>query len=427
MKKVFLIIAMFFFGLESRGQLEKYIYDISDGENGINIEKLVSLLPLDRSRNVIIFSETDHSQFEADSLRTVIINRLNQTLDIDYYFFEWSTVDYFVFKLLKENKINVDSILNYQSNVLKLDSRWTYGNILKKEYNFLSKKYIANVTNVDMLPIDIGTDQIDFPLCTMAYLTRVANVKQDVFINKFVDSLVFDHRQLFNFSVLEAIPDSVYIPFKIRSDEFLLRLTQDSNFSSLIVWQWKNLFNGLFHKYFQREELKIYKENISLLNFSSYMKFRDSIMFKNLETGLIEKDWKNVVVSVSSFHSMYNYSNKIEFSNIIANDYKTLGQRLSDKYGNSIKRIALVCYKCKNENDKKFKKSKKKTIFLENQLAKKYNYAFVSLSEMRKDNDFKKFQFYFRPTFQYPVQSDWQNIFDGVIFIRNCECLNDRR
>jgi hypothetical protein len=424
-KKLFLVVALSHSLFSLKGQIEKFVYDISDDKRNIDLTKLISLLPLDSSKNIIVLSESDHQHKSSDLLRAILIDSLYSGRRIDFCFFEWPFVDYYVFNLLDKLGIAVDSVLKYNTEVLKFDLHAYDTSIINRDYKFFHKNPVVNIKAKNTLfPLDIGTVQQQFSISALGYLTK-HSAPGNLFVNKTVDSLVVNHQQLFNMALAQEVSDSTCSHFSWTANLFLTELKKDSRYDHMLVMAWENLINEFFHKCCQGADYLAYKSDQSFKSFAKYQNFRDSLMFNNLETALSKvPDWRNAIISVSSLHAISNYKTKNELSGFLSSDYTTLGERLEDKYNTLIKKIVLICYRCVPENtgQKKVRKKVDKSTSLENQLSKKYKFAYISLSDMRKDPGMKRYQFYFRPTFEEPVRSDWQNVFDGAIFIRDCDC-----
>ena len=149
--------------------------------------------------------------------------------------------------------------------------------------------------------------------------------------------------------------------------------------------------------------------------------FRDSILYVNFEYfKKMNSSWNNTIFSFSTYHLLDTRDRSL-FSEVLDPATHTLGRFLHSRYDSSIVHIAFVCnsglIKDKVSNNKNYKKS------LEYQLSKTHDFAYIDLAAYRKSPNEKK-AFYLRPTFEKFILTNWEDILDGIIFIKDCQCQN---
>jgi hypothetical protein len=112
-----------------------------------------------------------------------------------------------------------------------------------------------------------------------------------------------------------------------------------------------------------------------------------------------------------------------DFSDVMTANTKTLGKYLHNDtiFSKYLKRIAFICDDT-HRKDEEYKKLNGKQS-LEYELSKKYNLAYIDLEGYRNaiPKTLRK-PFYMRPTFWTFRKLNWEEIFDGIVFVKDCGC-----
>jgi hypothetical protein len=381
---------------------------------------------VNEKRNIIVFSEMDHRQKTADSIRLLTSDYLASKLPINYYFIESSIADNYVLREIDRDSSLISKTIKNYAYVLKTELFNSELNEIRQYYErYRSSVLYRDRSSLFVKPIDIGTILTQFSIAAIGYLTKEINIRRIDYIDKFSDSVILNHAQLFNEILFSEISDYNFGSFEKSFNKFFSLFKQNYPEKAEILLAWKSLFDEFQNKYYGKAFYAQYKSAPGPFNYGLFLHYRDSIMFENLDLYLNKENvWKNVIISISSLHSIKGYKDREELGNFISDNYTTFGQRLTNQYDTIVKRIAIVCYKCctgdlnsnKSYSNNNFKKS------IEYMIAKKYHYAYVSLSDIRNDKSLENYRFFLRPTFSSFIKSGWQHIFDGIIFVRDCEC-----
>jgi hypothetical protein len=265
--------------------------------------------------------------------------------------------------------------------------------------------------------LDIGTDLIFAELFYLRKITKEKNITNDTIINNYLDSLRVRYGGTFHGYEPMLGYKSIHNIVAIRKnlETFLNSLKNNIKDSSLIK-SWVNLTIGLNNQPKTFEDIKLEVKNGPLKSFDKVtqsLSFRDSILYLNFLAS-IPNDWQNLVINYSTYHLM----DSKEFTDLLPEHINTFGRYLNKDFKPYLKKIAFLCYD-QIPNNKDLTNRKKS---LEAKLAKKYRYAYIDLAQFRNSDSTHRSLFYMMPTFSRYMKYNWENIFDGIVFIKDCKC-----
>lgn len=421
-RRLYNSILLLLISLTNFGQISKYIFDIQSKNGEVDYDKLTNLINLNfGEKNIVLLSEDRHDYTALDSIKSNFIIKLSGKLPITWIFEEMPAAEFRLFVDEQKWSINIDSFTKDGGGKYEYYLREDINNARKSGFYDYVKKIEASGLNNIIAPIDLGTISTHLALFNYAKYTKSLNVERNQKIDQFCDSIVQKYSLEYH-SILQTTNDSeddFYLK-NMRIKEFLSELKKNSNFNEIING-WENIFASYYQT---RHNLMVYpnemqQKHLSTKNFFKLNSFRDSVLFSNFNFFLdYKKTWENIVVSFSTYHLLDTRTTTL-FKDVLDSSTITFGKLLHKKFNDKISHIAIIC-NSGNINDgyninKNFKKS------IEYQLSKKYNYAYIDLKNYRK-NSFKRISFYMRPTFERFLKLNWEEVLDGIIFVKNCQC-----
>ena len=417
---------LYFFCQLANGQVEKFVYNVENEKGRLDVDKITNIVRPKDTHNLFLLSEDKHSYRNLELAITLQISSLSRKYLIDQIFCEYSYAEHKMMTDIFKHPLNVDSFLNgiskkYHNSVME-DLR----GIELRPYN----NFIAEMTAVRLLdkiiPIDIGTGTFHLSIFYLAGYTKRLNTTSDNAINWFCDSITQQYSLEYH-GALETRNDTwyEYEQKMARINIFLEALDKYDNLID-VSRAWRNVFSSYFRTRYNMLRYPDGKQTtpLKLKHVRKYMSFRDSILFNNLRLYFPpKKEWQNVIVTFSSYHLLDTRNGQL-FSEVLDSSTHTLGKYLHKEYKKMITHIVFVCNSGiitnGNNNNKKHKKS------LEYKLAKDYNFAYVDLRAYRQSKGDHK-PFYLRPTFEKYIKTNWEDLIDGIVFIKDCGCTTSSK
>lgn len=433
----FLIGLLNSFITDAQSELYSYVHSCVDSNGNFDANKAYSFLPK-YSSNIFLLSEIDHRFKMIQSIRTDLAKKIIISIKPEKIFYEntWEhdsllrsymkgTIDIKEYKdtmkskYYSPQKLGIPDIINFP-----------YFEDLKREYSGLSKdNYIGFLKNIDdvgylnkLVAIDIGTQTGWLGLFHLSKITKLKNLKNNVIINEFLDSIRVSYRWDFNNLSLSLDNEEEYLKHKIDIDKFIEALKKNIQ-DPILITAWESVFATFKQANTFRnlsQPAAFGGKALPLNEIIMKNSFRDSILYNNF-TFFLPEEWKNLVVLFSTYHLM-NIEESAYFSDVIDSSTRTLGKYLQKTYKPYLRRIAFVCYKGMENHNEYSKDNDKKSI--EYYLAQHFEYAYVDLLAYKNSPGEKK-PFYMRPTFYNYRKLNWENLFDGIIFSTRCDCAKN--
>lgn len=416
-------------------QIDSYTHNIKEATGSIDITKLYQLVTKrDNIHNIFLLSESDHRYKSLDTVRTNLIKKMivtknpekvyyentweHETLLYDYFDNKIDTLDYkekMISKYIsiKLSKPDSSNFPYYE------DIRREYSEIKEDNYTFFLKSIDTLSYRQQLMPIDIGTQTIWLGLYHLSKITKKQNLSNNSIINNFLDSIRVTYQWSFSRLTMTIDDETLYRKHKQAIEDFLSALKNNIKNVSLIN-AWENVFATYIQANFYRElsvPITYGGKSITSKEYAHKNSFRDSVLYRNFKFFLPEA-WKNIILSFSTVHLMDTRNHK-DFADVIDASANTIGKYLHKDFAPYLRRIAFVCYDAKlklPEYDNAHYKGS-----LEYKLSKQYDYAYVDLYSYRNSVGSKQ-PFYMRPTFSNFRKLNWEQIFDGIVFIKNCGC-----
>lgn len=413
---IYLIISLLPF--TAKGQLEKFCYDVS-GKGKVNIDRLIDfIIPKNGHKNIYLLSESLHSHEGIYHLKNVVASALYERIKLDALFVECPKLDELLNRSYAKNSISIEDI---GLNGRKISNEEI--NSIKNRRSYKLIEALSNVPDSIFHSIDIGVSDFSLGLQHLCSITQRA-LPINTYIQKFCDSLLKNNTGVYHQRWQGLIFDETYNEFNAGRKSFL-QVLKNKRASSDIIQAWENVFakyesNYLARSLFRSVEGRDWKmDENTFLKINSY---RDEFLFRNFEKNL-PKDWKNLAVSFSTLHLMnlndYDVYKEYELESIT-----TFGKILHGdiKYRPYLRRIAFVCLKDSKKKDRLGFNHVHERESLEYKLSKRFDFAYVDLEAYRNSDDVQKEPFYLSPTlFRYEL-FNWENMFDGIVFAKNCSC-----
>lgn len=415
-----LLFYLLILSAHSNAQIHNYVTPI-ELKGSMDFNKLYRLVEKESGKNVFLLSESTHDYFSLAEARTGLLNKIIEHNNPEKIFYETSLENELLSKLyLSKNEAGLH--FPKVNNI-------NYGNthdLLNLKYDRNHQFFFSNIKSDNVESIDIGTSSSWLGLQNLCSLTKEQNAGRNPTIDHFCDSLLNEYRLQFFFAWRAVISDSSYKGFKSAKDGFISAL-KSAQLSNKLIFAWENIF-AHYHIVYARRALHewLYEtEKYTTWSFLQLNSFRDSVLYDNLKK-LVPDEWNNLAVLFTSLHLMDTRGDK-PFADIMDNETRTLGRYIhSDTaLGPYLRRIAFVCYDpdLKGETDGKGKPRKRAANSkqsLEYRLAKEYSMAYVDLKSYREKEVIRK-PFYMNPSLGYR-KWNWEQIFDGVVFIKDCKC-----
>lgn len=290
---------------------------------------------------------------------------------------------------------------------------------LLNEFKFYKQKGLRDRT----IPIDIGLNTQFLEKSYLVWLTK-RNCSSP-YIQNFCDSMSLHGRSEFQYRYV----------FKDSKQTFDRKLNARREFLDSLIYHcpdkmlhfaWKNVFSG--YVFSQRTKRKPFLapdyKPLTTLEFMEENSFRDSILFENFKWAM-PGSFENVIVSFSTLHLMDTRATS-DFSDVMTASTRTLGRYLhSDTtYSKYLKRIAFICDDTYRKDEKYKSANARQSI--EYELSKKYNFVYIDLKGYRNaiPKPLRK-PFYMRPTFWSYRKLNWEELFDGIFFVKDCGCVGE--
>lgn len=420
--------------VSAQSNLYNYVHSCVDSNGNFDADKAYSFLPK-YSYNIYLLSEIDHRFDMIESIRTDLAKKIIISDKPEEIFYENTWEHDSLLRNYIKGAINIKEYRDTMKSKYYLPQKlgipdsinFPYYEDLQREYADLSKdKYISFLKNIDdigylnkLVAIDIGTQTMWLGLFHLSKITKLKNLKNDMIINEFLDSIRVRYRWDFSNLALSLDSQDDYLKHKTDIDKFIEALNRNIN-DPILITAWESVFASFKQANAFRtlsQPVAFGGKALTLKEIVIKNSFRDSILYNNFTFFLPEK-WRNIVILFSTYHLM-NIEESGYFSDIIDSSTRTLGKYLQKAYKPYLRRIAFICYKGM-ENHKEYSKDNyKKSI--EYYLAQHYDYAYVDLLAYRNSSEEKK-PFYMRPTFYNYRKLNWEDLFDGIIFSTKCYC-----
>lgn len=419
--RFFFSIHIFFFVNTVLAQNEINIINVTKENGELDTKKIIKLSDIGNHKKVIILADERHEVLTIDSVRALLFCSIDSIYAMSTLFYEWPVVDYYIHNRIKIESQQYDSIVSYSNFLYK--SPFTFSDLdsltISENRKYFDRDFIKRLDkNTFIQPIDIGTGQSKFSITSLSWLTRVLNYKRIEIIDRFCDSITKDHQELFNFLLFTEISEVRFNDFLRKYIEFKESLLSNYNESSEICSIWDSLIEELKNKYFGKSSFMQYLEKKNPLYFRDYLNYRDSIMMKNIISSIFNLKQDNVIgVAVSSLHAIKNYSSNV-INTEISDDYITMGQRLYNKFGDTLFSIAIVCsnFYLKNSNGKVIKRGKSFKS-MEHKASRLYPFSLLINDRFNQNQ-----KFYLTPSFNKMYKTNWLYMYDAILIVRDCNC-----
>jgi hypothetical protein len=411
----------------ANAQIEKYITDFKTEDGNYDIKKVYKLIYKDSQKNMFLLSEYAHDFKILDRLRTDLLAEIVNNNNPEKIFYEnsWEHDT-----LLKENYIRSLTLNDYkkQFTATVADSSllpwWfylledDYRRLNNSNYEYLIKNALKKGYADKMIGLDIGTITFGLGLQNLCKITQSLVPNKNSKINKFCDSLIIKYSG--EFSTIQYVDtEEKYLKKKNAFDLFIHEINEQIK-NVAVIQAWKSVFSAYLLANTNRNLALPLTEGGHVLTtkeFTQMNSFRDSVMYENFKY-FLPRNWNNVVLSFSTLH-LIDTNNQEDFDDVLGVNTKTLGRLLVGEYKPYLRRIIFICnssaLKAKDDDNLHYRQS------LEYRLAKNYEMAYVDLSAYRNSKEAKK-PFYMRPTFFTFRNLNWENIFDGIVFVKDCNC-----
>jgi hypothetical protein len=427
----FLLFCLFIFN-NGYCQVDNYVYDLSRLSKEERTNKLFELITKSpKKQNIYLLSDAYH-YCEIEEIRKGLTFEFIKKIKPGKIYVELPAIlKEFILAIL-DNKINVadykDTMMSkfYEYKLSMPDSlnfpKYNYFleevEIVKSGKLTATVKAIRDMGYIDNYEfLDVGTDLIFAELFYLRKITKEKNITNDAIINNYLDSLRVRYDGTFHGYAPMLGYKSIHNIAAIRKshETFLSSLKRNIN-DSLLIKKWVNATIGLYNTPYTLDDVKRHIVEGAVKSFDEItqsLSFRDSVVYLNfLES--IPKEWQNLVINYSTYHLM----DSKEFTDVLPEHINTFGRYLNKDFKPYLKKIAFLCYN-QIPGGKNLSNRKKS---LEAQLAKKYNYAYIDLSEYKQRNLIKYTPFFLMPTFSRYIKYNWEDIFDGIVFIKDCNC-----
>jgi hypothetical protein len=412
------------FNLCATAQIERYVFDLK-GKNGkYDMQKAYGLIRKDPQKNIFLLSEYAHDFRILDKLRTDLVVQILKNDSIEKIFYENTWEHDTLLKKYYNGSLLLNDYKKFAgSNSNDTAASWfhlledDYKRIENSNFEYLIKSAIEHGYANKLIGLDIGTITFRLGLHHLCKLTQ--SLKENHSIKHFCDSLL--EKYTGEFSTMQYVDsEDRFVEKKHRIDLFLYEMSKRAENAS-IVQVWKSVFSIYLLANFNRSLSLPVIEGGHILTTKEFMEmnsFRDSVMYDNFKY-FLPPTWNNVILLFSTLHLM-DTNNQKEFSDVLSANSRTLGRFLHNEYRPYLRRIAFICNsgmtKSRGESNLNYKKS------LEYKLSKNYEIAYVDLDAYRNSKEIKE-PFYMRPTFFTFRKLNWENLFDGIVFVKDCNCM----
>lgn len=432
MQRLKLLLCCLFIFNRGFCQVDNYVYDLSGLSKGERINKLFDHITKgSQKQNIYLLSDAYH-YCEIEDIRKDLNFEFIKKIKPEKIYDEHPAILKDFIMAILDNKINVkdykDTMMSkYYEYKLSIPDSLNFPNyndfleeveMVKSGKLTSTIKAIRDIGYIDNYEfLDIGTDLVFAELFYLRKITKEKNIANDTVINNYLDSLRVRYGGTFHGYEPMLGSKSIHNIAAIRKnlDAFLNSLKRNIKDSSLIK-KWGNVTIGLYNTPYTLNDVKHHLINGSVKSFDEVtqnLSFRDSVVYLNfLES--VPKEWRNLVINYSTYHLM----DSKEFTDILPGHINTIGRYLNKDFKPYLKKIAFLCYN-QIPGGKNLSNRKKS---LEAQLAKKYSYAYIDLTEYKKSTLTNHPPFFLMPTFSRYIKYNWEDIFDGIVFIRDCNC-----
>lgn len=415
--------------------LDKYVTDLKDISNPA-FSKLDTILTRSK-KNVFLLSESSHPSLNLATTRFLLTGHMNGLMNVQKVVDEFPLAGASMLFGYSKNEINsslfhdsVYSIGYNEEDIPENAKGLSYvADYVDAEFNFYIKEsnmldefkyYMANGIEDKIIPIDIGFNTQFLEKSYLAWLTKKRCDNQ--YVQNFCDSMAKHGTGQFQLFYVFHDSQKTYERKLLAMQVFLDSLMSHCPDSTL-YFAWKNAFAGyLFSQRTKRKRLLDPEfKPLTTLEFMDENSFRDSILYENFKWAMPDS-FQNVIVSFSTLHLM-DTRNTEYFSDVMPASTKTLGRYLHNDtiYSKYLKRIAFICDDT-HRNDEKFKRTNARQS-LEYELSIKHDLAYIDLEGYRNAiPEVLRKPFYMRPTFWTYRKLNWEEIFDGVVFVKDCGC-----
>lgn len=432
------LLVIFSFALTcSYCQISNFIYDLTNREtNGVDIKKLYSLIHFEQQKNIFFLSEIDHRFKSLDTLRADLLREIITNNKPDKIFYENTWEHDRLLKDFVSNKLEINSFKQcmnskyYEKQMVIPDSMYfPYWLDINYEFESISRDnylYLINTIKScnylnNFIGIDIGTQTNFIGLFNLLKLSKIENRFQNILINNFLDSIRVRYACDFSRQNYKITDDSnTFIRKKNSIGKFYDGIRSQFRDSELVK-SWSSIFsiynqNNLFNR---REDVKTNKYDY--YNRIDGDNFRDSILFDNF-TFYKPNKWQNLVFLFSTYHLIDFQNINIENSKFCKKIFNlSYWLSLDSTLNNHFRRIAFICFNKGTKFNSDFYDEKNQRKSIEYILSKKYEYAYLDLRKYRLSSH-NNIPFFMRPTFDKYLEFNWENIFDGIVFVKNCGC-----
>jgi hypothetical protein len=389
------------------------------------------------NKNIFLLSESNHPDLNLSKIRYLLSGHLGGLKNIQRIIYEFpfagsSLLNAYLSGKIKPTMLH-DSVysIGYNDEDVSENSRGlkNVADYIDAEFDFYIKKstlldeftfYKQKGLQDRIIPIDIG---LHTQFLEKGYLVWITKLNcSNRYIQAVCDSIVKHSSGEFQYHYFFRDSKQTFDrKLKIRK-EFLDSLIHYCS-DKMLHFAWQNAFAGYIFS--QRSNLKSIldpeQRPLTTLEFMEENSFRDSILFENFKWAMPDS-FENVLVSFSTLHLMDTRQTE-GFKDVMTSNTKTLGRYLhSDTlYSKYLKRIAFICDDTHRKDGKFIKINAKQS--LEFALSKKFNLAYVDLEGYRNSvpKSMRK-PFYMRPTFWSYRNLNWEEIFDGIVFVKDCGC-----
>lgn len=414
-------------------QLSNFTYPLEQSEGVINITQLYNLLPKDAGKNIFLLSETNHTHKKVDYARQQLLKEIVTQKNVDKIYYENTWEHDTLLKKYLDGDLHIEEYKESMKSkylpykIIRPDSViFPYYDQLTVEIDSLAKdNFLDMVTRArsenysdKLQPIDIGTQTMWLGLFHLMKITKA--VTENLFVNQFLDSMrVYCRAEYYKVSYATTDNQKEFEHNKSNIERFLLELRTNTG-DSVLVNRWQSIFARYYmfnaHREISLPDFMGGKPNTAK-QFLKRNSYRDSVMYENFKFYL-PKDWQNLVFIFSTAHLM-DSRNTEYFKEVLDDNTRLIGRDLHKDYEPYLRRIAFVCFEGLRKN--KLYNNKYAKNSLEYMLSLNHEYAYVDLKSYR-ESSFNRKPFYMRPTFWKYRKLNWENIFDGIVFLRECNC-----
>jgi hypothetical protein len=366
-----------------------------------------------------MLSEDRHDYFSLVEAKTELITKLSKLYELNFIFEEMPAMEFKLFVDNQLKRINVDTFIKNASN---------YDYYLREDFKQLNESYFDSFYRKmndaklisKIIPLDIGTLTTHLALFYFADYTKSLNSDRNSTIDGFCDSIKRKYSVEYH-AILKTTDDNEIFQLKRnRIDKFLTALDLYPQYKDV-----KRVWESAFASYFQVQyNLKSFPDKdpqtLSYKEIRARSSFRDSVIFSNFNFYFPpDSSWKNIVISFSTYH-LLDTRHSQWFSEVLDSSSHTFGKYLRSILDNKITHIAFICnsgsIKLRGNDNRSYKKS------LEYQLSKSYNFAYIDLKAYRTNSSRPLTPFFLRPTFEKFLPLNWEEILDGIVYIKDCGC-----